>query len=116
MKTSCYIVFLIIFLFHSGCSKDEKGNGGDTDQPLIFVSLVAEKDTLAPGQSTKITATATGYQISYNWTATAGDILGSGHSVTYATSPCHIGKNKITCTIRDKKNDTLSQEILIVVE
>jgi hypothetical protein len=116
MMTYRFSVFLIIFLFLSGCSKDENGAGGDADQPLVFKSLVAEKDTLAPGQSTKITATATGYQISYTWAATAGDLLGNGDSVTYATSPCHIGKNKITCTIRDKKNETQTKEIYIVVE
>ena len=98
------------------CSIDEDDDHGDPNQPLVFTSLTAEKTTIAPGESTKITAVATGYRITFFWTKTAGDILGSGSEVVYAVSPCHLGTNKITCTVTDGKNVSLSKEITIVVE
>lgn len=93
-------------------------DGKETDdpyQPLVFTSLEAEKDTIESGESTKIIAIASGYKITYNWAATAGDILGRGNQVFYAASPCHAGKNKVTCTVKDGNNASLSKEIFIVV-
>ncbi|MFH1321287.1 MAG: hypothetical protein ABII90_11640 [Bacteroidota bacterium] len=110
-------ITLSIFLFLlASCAKDENGGSEDPDQPLFFASLEAEKDTIESGGSTKISAVASGYKLTFYWSASAGDILGSGSEVLYTASPCHIGKNTITCIVRDGKNVSQSKEIFIVVE
>jgi len=110
------IISIFFLLVISSCTKDDNGGSDDPDQPFIFSSLTAENDTIESGQSTKVFAVATGYKLSYYWSATAGDILGSGDDVVYTASPCHIGKNTITCTVRDGNNASRSKEISIVVE
>jgi hypothetical protein len=41
--------------------------------------------------------------------------LGFGAEVTYASSPCHIGENQITCKITDANNQSDSKTVDIVV-
>jgi hypothetical protein len=105
---------LILLLFFSSCEKNN--DPGDPSQPLIFSSLFAEKDTIIPGETTKIIAVASGYKIVYYWSASAGDILGSGAEVIYAASPCQAGQNMITCTVKDGNEQSETKEIYIVVE
>jgi len=105
----------MLFLLAS-CAKDENGGSGDPGQPLVFSSLEAEKYTIAPGGSTKVSAVASGYKLTYKWSATAGDILGTGREVVYAASPCHIGTNIIACTVIDGNNASQSKEISIAVQ
>lgn len=107
---------IFVLLLISACSKDDNGGDGDPSQALYFQSLEAEKDTIESGQSTKVYAVATGYKLSYYWSATAGDILGSGDQVVYTASPCHIGKNTISCTVKDGNNASRTKEIEIVVK
>jgi hypothetical protein len=107
---------LIFFIVLYSCNKEDNGGFEDPDQPFIFLSLTTEKDTIESGQSTKVFAVATGYKVTYFWSATAGDILGKGSEITYAASPCHAGKNKITCTARDGNNASDTKEISIVVK
>ena len=108
-------LLIILFLFAS-CDKDKNGGTEDPDQPLVYYSLTSEKDTITAGETTKVTSEATGYMLTYNWSATAGDILGSGNDILYAASPCHAGRNKITCAVSDGNNASQSKEIFIVVE
>ena len=114
VTTTTVLFCLSVLFFFVSCSKED--DPGDPSHPLIFSSLVAEKDTIAPGESTIITAIATGYKITYNWSATAGDILGSGEQVIYAASPCHSGRNQITCMVKDGNDKSASKEIDIMVE
>ena len=114
MKHSTIILALLFVL--TCCSKEDNGDNGDPNQPLEFSSLTAEKNTISPGETTKVNASATGYMIVYKWSASAGDILGSGKSVVYAASPCHTGSNKVTCTVTDGNNVSQSREVLIVVQ
>lgn len=106
----------LFFLLISSCSKNDDGNQEDPGQPLIYTSLTAERDTIESGETTKVTAIATGYKLSFHWSATAGDILGTGNQVIYAASPCQAGKNKLTCTVSDGNNNSKSKEIFIVVK
>lgn len=119
MKISCFMTQYIlrisaVFLFAVilvNCSDEEEEPTGE----LTFHSLVAEKDTLFPGEEIKVTAEATGVNLEYYWSATKGDILGSGAEITYAASPCHIGRNKITCAIKSGPTVSASKSIDIVV-
>ncbi|MBN2272919.1 MAG: hypothetical protein JXR41_11965 [Bacteroidales bacterium] len=109
------IIMLTATMFFIACEKDD-GNGGDPSQQLVFESLIADRYTLVAGESTRIIATATGYNLSYHWSATAGDILGSGAEVIYAPSPCHAGENEITCEVKDGNNNSQLKSVKIVVE
>lgn len=110
------LAFIILVVSIASCTKNDDGDEGDPDQPLIFTSLTTEKDTIGPGESTKITAVASGYKLDYYWSTDAGNILDTGSQVTYAASPCHVGRNKVICKITDGNNASLSKEIYIVVQ
>ncbi len=111
------IVALLIIICSISCEDDKKKTSNeDPNQTLNFETLTAEKTTIEPGEQTRITATATGYLLSYQWSATAGDILGSGTEVVYAASPCHIGSNEISCTVKDGNSNSQTKTIIIHVE
>lgn len=113
MRNSILIIFCILCLYN--CNKDENNNG-NSNEPLKFESLIPNRDTIFAGDTTKIIATATGYNLSYNWSATSGDILGQGAEVIYTASPCQIGKNTIECEVKDGNENSEKKEVTIVVE
>lgn len=106
------IIFTILILTATACSKEENG---DTEEPLAYESLTAVKTTLKPGETTRIKAVATGSNLKYIWTATQGDILGSGAEVTYAPSICHVGTNQVSCEVTGGKNQSGKKTIQIHV-
>jgi hypothetical protein len=94
------------------CSKEVQEEPGE----LVFHSLSIEKDTIAPGETVKIKAAASGIRLNYFWSATLGDILGSGAEVIYAASPCSAGKNQITCRIESGSQSATKTVDIIVHE
>lgn len=113
MKTLIYIIFLAAFLFIA-CEKGNTG-GDDPSAELNFESLLVSRDTLFPGETSTITAIASGYNLSYHWSASQGDILGSGNEVTYLPSPCHVGTNSISCEVVDGHDESETRTVSIVV-
>jgi hypothetical protein len=109
-----YLLCILLFsLFCGSCSKEEPD---DVPDDLVFHSLMAEKDSIAPGETVKIIATATGSRLEYFWSATPfGDILGSGAEVEYFASPCAIGKNKVSCKVTNGSRQSETKTIDIVV-
>ena len=102
----------------AGCKKNETP-AQTVSTPLDFRSISAANTTIAINSSTTITATATGEGLTYLWaveSGSAGDIIGSGASVTYGASPCCGGSNTITCTVKDASNAQQSKSITIVVQ
>ena len=112
MKAFLISIVMIIFTL-TACQK-ENGNG-DPSEEFVFESLVTSEDTLFPGETSVITAIATGYDLSYHWSASKGDLLGTGSEVTYLPSPCHVGTNSISCEIIDGNNQSETKTIDIVV-
>ena len=107
------VLFVISFILcFSNCTKEEEEPAGGE---INFQSLVAEQDTIAPGETTIIKATASGNQLEYHWSASLGDILGSGAEVVYAASPCQVGTNKISCKITSGRTHSETKTIDIVV-
>lgn len=104
---------LLLGIFFCQCSSDDDTEALDD---LKYISLVIEKDTIMAGDQVKITATATGSELKYYWSATKGDILGSGAEVTYASSPCHIGTNTITCKITNGSTQEETKTIDVIVK
>lgn len=113
IRKFCFLPIILPLAFVLlNCSKEEEEL---PETKLVFHSLVSEKDTIAPGETTRVTADATGSNLTYHWSATIGDILGSGSEVIYAASPCQAGTNQITCEITDGSNQPASKTIDIVV-
>jgi len=111
----CFLGFVMVLfsIVYISCKKDNNNNNNN-QTPLVFSELIADNDTIIGGTSTYVRATATGEGLTYQWQATAGDILGSGAVVQYAAPPCVTGANQITCTVKDSGNNTASKTITIV--
>jgi hypothetical protein len=113
MKKERLIIIAVFFLF--SCN-DNNEHHGEPNAPLVYESLTADNDTLISGETTKVTAVASGYDLIYYWSSTAGDILGSGAQVTYATSPCQTGTNQVTYRVKDGHDESQTKTIDIVVQ
>jgi hypothetical protein len=110
--------FIIIFIMFSAayisCKKDNTNNSAGT---INFSSLVA-KDSLITIDSTglayaQFTATATGNGLSYTWSCEGGwgTFYGSGPTVNW--SICHASKFKITCSVKDADNNSVSKDVYV---
>ncbi len=98
------------------CDKnDDDHTNGSGKTPFEFTALEADADTIFLGSSTNIKAYASGFNLSYSWKATEGSILGSGQEITYTTSPCSVGTNTISCTVKDDNDNSETKSIQIVV-
>ncbi len=119
LNYSSFRLFVLVFLTgiilavnFSGCDKEDQK---DQDSGLIsFTRLVAGSDTLVVGASTTITAEYEGEDVSFEWEATSGNLLGGGDKVEYHVNFCDIGMNTITCKA-SATNNTITRTINIVV-
>lgn len=85
---------------------------------LKFNALTPESTFIrySTNPSTKITAAATGDDLTYRWSATAGSILGSGTQVTYvANLGCCGGAQEISCLVVDKHGKQQLKKVTITV-
>lgn len=109
------IIFPLLFLILIvSCDKKDDNNIDKNSTLTSFISLTAENDTIFSGQSTHISAVVDGDKVTYSWTATAGDILGSGNKISYVAPTCTPGSNEIKCTV-SASNKTESKTIIITV-
>jgi len=72
------------------------------ESPAIS-SLVADVDWTLPSGTLRVTCTASdadGDQLSYEWTATAGHISGTGDAVNW-TAPAEVGMYSVTVEVED---------------
>lgn len=83
----------------------------------VIESLAAAPSEVGPGGNSTITCQASdaeGDTLSYEWTASAGTVTGSGSSATW-TAPTAVGAYTVTCTVSDGKGNTVSQSVSIPV-
>ncbi len=104
---------LSIFLL-SACTKEEPPDDHNND-PIDFISLIAGRDVIFIEDTTRITATATGYELSYFWSVDKGDILGSGKEITYVGTPCTVGDNQISCTVKSSNGKEETKHVVVTV-
>jgi hypothetical protein len=85
--------------------------------PPVITSLVAAADWITPSGSVQVTCNATdpdGDELSYEWTATAGNISGTGTVVNW-TAPQEVGIYDITVVVRDSHGDSATDSLHISV-
>ena len=108
----------LLFLLISICCENNEQTQECIDNPINFISLTAENDTLEAGMSTNVTAVAEGYKLSYEWSATRGYITpveNKQNEIKYSASPCSVGEITITCKITDYCNNSKSEDVKITV-
>jgi len=93
-----------------GCDKEDPA-GSDLKS---FTGLVADHDTLIIGESTTIRAIYEGQNITFEWDASSGNLLGGGDKVQYHVAMCDVGVNTITCKAI-VSDTTITRTINIVV-
>jgi len=84
--------------------------------PPVITSLEAEADWTAPSSSLNVTCTASdrdGDELSYNWSASGGNITGTGHEVTW-TAPEEIGVCDITVVVNDGHNGEDTRSVILI--
>jgi hypothetical protein len=83
------------------------------------VSLEVMPDEVRAGEAALITATGfdtDGDQLTYMWSATAGQISGSGDKVTFNTAGLKPGKYTVKATVSDGKGGTATSMIDVAVK
>ena len=82
------------------------------------VSCSASPSTVAPGDSSTITATGMSPQnrpLTYSYSASAGSVSGSGPSSTLSTAGAAPGTITVTCNVVDDKGQTASNTTTVTV-
>ena len=85
--------------------------------PPIIMSLVAAADWITPSGSVQVTCNATdpdGDELTYEWTATAGNISGTGPAANWA-APQEVGIYDITVVVKDSHGDSATDSLHISV-
>jgi len=85
--------------------------------PPIVTSLVAAADWITPSGSVQVTCNATdpdGDELTYEWTATAGNISGTGPVADW-TGPQEVGIYDITVVVKDSHGDSATDSLHISV-
>jgi hypothetical protein len=85
------------------------------DQPAI-TSLTAP-ERVVPSGSCQIVCNATdrdGDALSYNWSASAGQLAGEGAAVTWI-APSAVGVYNITVSVTDGRGDEVTKQVVVVV-
>jgi hypothetical protein len=83
----------------------------------IISSLITDADWALPSGSLQVTCDASdsdGDELSYEWTATGGDISGTGAAVNW-TAPQAVGTYNVTVVVRDDQGGGDSREVLFIV-
>jgi hypothetical protein len=85
--------------------------------PPVITSLVAPADWIAPSGSVQVTCNATdpdGDELTYEWTATAGNVSGAGSAANW-TAPQEVGIYDITVVVKDSHGDSATDSLHISV-
>ena len=122
-KIKQIVNIIIVGLLVVSCNKDTPvpevnpiNSYNTAGSSTFYKSLSAEDDTIAVGTITTITAVAVGDGLTYNWSASAGNIMGSGSQVSYGAAACCIGNNIINCSVKNANGQQETKSITILVQ
>ena len=106
-----------VLLLAPSCEMGDLPPFGTVNYPPIIHSLEAETDWIAPLSSLQVICIASdhdGDKLNYEWTATSGDISGTGAAINW-TAPEEVGVYEITVVVDDGHNIKDTESITIVV-
>jgi hypothetical protein len=115
MKNIILITIIIIVSIGFTCCKKKTDNPDNTVKAYTFDNLKVDHDSIAQGNVTNITANVSGDAVTFSWSASAGDIFNSGKTILFGASTCCTGNHIITCTVKDKNNNTESKSVNVKV-
>lgn len=110
------IVILISVALFPGCGDDDNPVV-DSNHPPVIGSLTSSEATVDLSASCTITCTASdqdGDALTFNWSAIAGSISGTGSSVIW-TSPNVGGAVSVVCEVSDVHGAAVTDSITIMV-
>jgi hypothetical protein len=82
------------------------------------ISCSASPNTIKPGDAATVTAVGVSPQnrpLTYNYTATAGTVTGTGTTAAYSSAGAPTGAVGITCGVSDDKNQTASASTTVTI-
>jgi len=82
------------------------------------ISCAANPETIKPGETSTITATAVSPQnrpLTYSYTASAGSVTGSGTTAEFSSSGAPTGGVGITCNVSDDKGHSVSANTTVTI-
>ena len=115
-KVVFYGLFIVLVIFY-GCTK--KSNTKSTTKPSTPLSFTGISASVNPVQQSKVadlTANATGSNLTYSWSASHGDLFGSGSTVMYSTAPCCVGTHTVTCIVSDGSSSSTKTLVMTVTQ
>jgi len=83
------------------------------------ISCSADPASVQPGGSSTITSNASspdGRRLIYSYTATAGEVSGTGATTTLSTQGAQPGRITVTCNVNDDRNPAPSSTTMVDVE
>ena len=83
------------------------------------ISCSADPASVQPGGSSTITSNASspdGRRLIYSYTATAGEVSGTGATTTLSTQGAQPGRITVTCNVNDDRNPALSASSTTMVD
>lgn len=101
----------------AGCAQPQPTELSSSTSPVIR-DLKAEPPIITVGQSSTLTVDAedpNGAPLSYQWKASAGDIIGQGSTVRYTASFCCAGSNRVSVTVKNDRSGSASSSIEVFV-
>lgn len=133
MKTKYFLfhigilALLVTAIPFSSCKKSNEPTPSDTmttTPPITtpsfsFIGLTADTTVIPIGGKAKITANATGSNLTYSWSVNSNStIMGSGSQVQlHITCPsCASKPNVVTCIAKDAENNSATKTITITVK
>jgi hypothetical protein len=113
------LVSLFLPVIWAGCVQPQptESTSAGNQNPIIR-NLTADPPIISVGSSCTLTADALdpdGDPLTYQWYASAGDIIGQGPSVRYTASFCCTGSNRITVTVKDNRGGSTTRSIEVAV-
>ncbi len=107
------IISILLFVFLLSCKKnDTKTN--DSKKLFTYNSIVSDNTVIKQGNVTRITANISG-EGSFYWTCSSGELFGSGNSIVFGAGSCCTGDHTVTCTVKDKNNNSEAKSVTINV-
>ena len=88
-----------------------------TNEPPTITSLVADREWLLPSDTVQVTCTASdpdGDELTYEWSASGGEISGTGEVVNW-TAPQQVGIYHITVVVTDNHGGEATDSLPISV-